>query len=585
MDNKEIVNNIPESKPLLRVLPLGGLLDIGGNATLLETKEGAILIDCGLLFPNDDEPGIDYLVPSLSYIKDNNIKLLALFITHGHEDHIGAIPYLLENFDIPVYGSALALGLLANRLKNVTWQRFPVNDFEEIEEGPFKVTFIPVTHSVPFAFALKIVTPAGVVIHSGDFKIDPRPRDGRLTAVDSLQKSGDEGVLLLLSDSTNAREKGQSPSEYMAASRLTAVIASTTGRVAVTTFASHLHRVAAIIEASVNSGRRVMLVGKAMREAVALGKDCGIIDYPEEIFLNQADYPKLEDKMVTIIASGSQGEAYSAMTQIAYGEHGHVDLEEGDVAIFSARHIPGNEQAISRAVNALVSRGVKVYTEIDGVHASGHGYQEELAKFIELLRPKYFVPIHGQPIQRVAHRELAMEKGLLKENTFILSDGQPLDFYQIDGEIVPYSGEPVEASYLSVDGKVIGDISEQVLADRRDLSEHGVLFCSLVVDENCNLITMPKVTARGLILLKENTDFFDKIANNIADFWPTLSQAERLDDETAFMEIKRVSRSLVKAQLGRRPLVVVTIHRLNETDNRAEKNENHAQQLTDQAEA
>jgi ribonuclease J len=334
--------------------------------------------------------------------------------------------------------------------------------------------------------------------------------------------------------------------------------------VAVTTFASHLHRVAAIIEASIKAGRKVMLVGKAMREAVALGNECGIIDYPPETFLNQSEYPKLEDKMVTVIASGSQGEAYSAMTQIAYGEHGHVDLEEGDVAIFSARHIPGNEQAISRAVNALVSRGVKVYTEIDGVHASGHGHREELAKFIELLRPKYFVPIHGQPIQRVAHRDIALEKGLLKENTFILCDGKPLDFFAQEGEIIPYPGEPVAASYLSVDGKVIGDICEQVLADRRDLSEHGVLFCSLVLDERGYLLVAPKVTARGLILLKDNDDFFAEAAANIMEFWPTLSPAERFDDEAAFMEIKRVSRSFIKARLGRRPLVAVIIHRLGE---------------------
>ncbi len=563
MTNCDIMPAAEKPKPLLRVLPLGGLKDIGGNATLLETKEGAILIDCGLLFPNDDEPGIDYLVPSLSYLKENNVKLLALFITHGHEDHIGAVPYLLENFNVPVYGSAIALGLINSRLKNTPWQPQTVSDGQTVAAGPFKVTFIPVTHSVPLSFALKIETPAGTVIHSGDFKIDPKPRDGRLTDVAALKAAGDSGVLLLLSDSTNAREKGQSPSEAAAAAKLAEVIAKATGRVAVTTFASHLHRVAAIIEASVNNGRKVMLVGKAMREAVALGNECGLIEYSPDIFVNQSDYPKLEDKMVTIIASGSQGEAYSAMTQIAYGEHGHVDLQEGDVAIFSARHIPGNEQAISRAVNALVSRGVKVYTDLDGVHASGHGHREELAKFIELLRPKYFVPIHGQPIQRVAHRDLAQEKGLLKENTFILSDGEPLDFLDLNGEIIPYPGEPVAASYLSVDGKVIGDISEQVLADRRDLSEHGVFFCSLVLDDRGYLLTPPKVTARGLILLKDNTALLDEAAAAVQEFWPTLSPAERLDDEAAFAEIKRVCRSFIKTQLGRRPLIVTTIHRLD----------------------
>lgn len=554
---------IDSEKPLLRVIPLGGLQDIGGNATLLETPEGSILIDCGLLFPNDDEPGIDYLVPSLQYLEESDIPLLGLFITHGHEDHIGAIPYLLEHFNVPVYGSALALGLLASRLRTTDWHRCIVHDNDQVKVGPFTITFIPVTHSVPMAFSLKINTPAGVVIHSGDFKMDPRPRDGRLTDIAQLQAAGDEGVTLLLSDSTNAKEKGRSPSEHQAASRLAQVIAAATGRVAVTTFASHLHRVAAIVEASLNNDRQIVLVGRAMKEAVTLGVECGILHYPLDIFLSPNDFPNITDKKVTILASGSQGEAYSAMTQIAFGEHGIIELEKGDVAIFSARHIPGNEQAISRAVNALVDRGVKVYTEADGVHASGHGRQEELKDFIELVRPKFFVPLHGQPIQRVAHQELALEAGIAEGDTFLLSDGEPLDFYLRGGEIVPYRGDKVETGYLSVDGKVIGDISEQVLADRRELSERGIVFCSLVVSgEDQSLVDRPKLDSRGVVLMKENEDLINGAIDEVVNTWKYLFVETRKDEEQAFLEIRRVLRSYMKSQLGRRPLIIVNIHRI-----------------------
>jgi len=490
-------------KNRLRVIPLGGLDGIGKNMTVLELGNDMIVIDAGLMFPDDDHPGIDLILPDYSYIVQRRDKLRGIIITHGHEDHTGALPYLLKDLGapVPVLGTNLTLGIIAGKLEEHRIKKPKLREIKpggHVNLGMFGLDFFAVNHSIPDGVAVYVRTPAGTVLHTGDFKLDQTPIDGRFTDFAGFARAAKQGVTLLLSDSTGAENPGHTPSEAVVGSSLRSIFASAQQRIIVASFASHVHRVQQICDAAVACGRKVVVTGRSMVNITRIARDLGYLHIADDDIVDAYAMGNLPADQVMVLCTGSQGEPLSALARIANGDHRTVKLEEGDTVVISASPVPGNEKAVSRVMNRLYHAGANVvHKGMARVHVSGHASAEELKLMLNLVKPEYMMPVHGEIRHLHAHRELAKSVGIPEENVFLLDNGDCLEM----DESGVRRGKPVESGVVYVDGLTVGDLDQVVLRDRQLLSSDGLAMIVVAIDTRKGAVVgAPEVITRGLVL-------------------------------------------------------------------------------------
>lgn len=500
-------------KESLRIIPLGGLGEIGKNITAIEYEDEIIVIDCGISFPDEDMYGIDLVIPDIKYLLDNKDKVKGLFLTHGHEDHIGAIPYILKQINMPVYGTKPTIGLVESKLKEHDMlsktNLIPISPGESIKLNKLIIEFIRVTHSIAESCALAIHTPIGTVLHTGDFKIDYTPIDGKVMDLNRIAQLGQEGILLLMADSTNVERAGHSLSEKIIGETLNRIISNANGRVIVATFASNIHRMQQIADASMMYNRKIVFSGRSMENISNVAMDLGYLHIPKESIVGIEDLNRYPSDKITIITTGSQGEPMAGLSRIAYGSHRHISIEQDDLFIISASPIPGNDKLVSRVINQLYRKGVEViYEDLEDIHVSGHAYKEELKLIHTLVKPKYFMPVHGEYRHLKHHSDLALKLGMDKSNVFTLETGQVLEISQ-DKAIAT---EKVHTGVVFVDGIGIGDVGNIVLRDRRDLARDGMVTIVVAINkETYSIVSGPDIITRGFIYARESEGLIKKI--------------------------------------------------------------------------
>ncbi len=495
----------------LRIVALGGLTEIGRNMTVFEYKSKLLIVDCGVLFPEDNQPGIDLILPDFSYIRDRLQDVVGIFLTHGHEDHIGAVPYLLrERGDIALYGSALTLALITAKLKEhrISPLTREVREGGTEDIGPFTLEFVAVNHSIPDALAVVINTDAGRVLATGDFKMDQLPLDGRITDLRTFARLGEQGVDLFMVDSTNADIPGFTPSEREIMPALNRVISSTKRRVIVASFSSHVHRVQQVIDIAAQHGRKVVFIGRSMVRNMKIAEDMGYLHVPADLVIDAKDLDQYDDNVV-LICTGSQGEPMAALSRMANGDH-QIRVGEGDTVILASSLIPGNENSVFRVINELTRFGAKVVHKANAmVHVSGHAAAGELLYCYNIVKPKYVMPIHGEWRHMKANAELAIQSGVPRGNTFIVDNGVVIDLINHEAEVVG----AVPVGFVFVDGQSIGDITESSLKDRRILGEEGFISCVVVIDsQSGKIVAGPDIHARGF---NEDAAMFDEVKMRI----------------------------------------------------------------------
>ena len=538
----------------LRVIPLGGLGEIGLNLLVLEHGDTAIAIDCGVMFPDASMPGIDVAIPDVTYLRGLGERFRAIFLTHGHEDHIGALPYVLAERAVPVYGTPLTLGFVRERLgEHGISPTLAAYGAEPCRVGPFAVEPFAMTHSIPDSVGLAIRTPVGIVVHTGDFKLDQTPLDGRLPDIGRLAELGAEGVALLFSDSTNVEHAGITPSERSVGAELEVIFRQARGRVLVTTFSSHIHRMQQVIDLAARFGRKVALVGRSLVVHVGVARDLDLLQVPEGTLVDLARARDLPREQVALITAGSQAEAASALVRIAMGDHALVRLDPGDVVVLSSRIIPGNERAISSLMNHLYRRGaVVLHDRMARVHVSGHASQEELKLVLNLVRPRHFVPVHGEYRHLVRHQRLAMEVGVPAEGCHLLEDGDVLELDDAGAR----RAERVIAGRVFVDGKGIGDVKDVVLRDRRHLSEDGLVLAVLAIHQRSGeIVAGPDLVSRGVVGEEASPEVLDAARGAVMEALVALNPESRTDPAEVKEEIRRALRRYFK-RLDRRPVIL-----------------------------
>jgi ribonuclease J len=498
----------PES--VLKIIPIGGLNEIGKNMTLLEYEDEIMIIDCGMSFPDDDMLGIDVVIPDFSYLIANREKIRGLVITHGHEDHIGAIPYFLRDFDVPVYGTRLTMGLVQSKLEEhgITGDLETINAGECFKIGSyFEVEAIRTTHSIADSICIAVRTPVGVVFHSGDFKIDYTPVDGDPINLGKLAEIGEQGVRLMLCDSTNATRPGFTKSERSVGETLGTIFSTAKNRIIIATFSSNVHRVQKIIENACACGRKVAVSGRSMERVVSIASELGYLDIPEGTLVNIRSAKNIPDDQLVIITTGSQGEPMSALSRIAYGEHKDVKIKPGDMVILSSTPVPGNEKSVSTVVNKLFEDGADViYSDIAEIHVSGHACQEELKLIHTLIKPDYFMPVHGEYRHLMRHARLAEELGEDPDNIFVLGNGDIL--YLTENEAF-CERDMVPSDAILVDGLGVGDVGNIVLRDRKNLSKSGLVIVCFAVAKEGYVVSGPEIVSRGFVYVKEHEDLIE----------------------------------------------------------------------------
>jgi len=549
-----------QAVPSLRVIPLGGLGEIGKNMMVLESEGNLLVIDAGLMFPTSEMHGIDIVIPDATYVMERMDKVRGIVLTHGHEDHIGALPYFIEQgLRVPIYATALTQGLLEVKLREqklineVDLHTITADDV--IELSPFTVEFFHTTHSFPDSVGVAVKTPAGRVIVTSDYRFDPTPADGRPTEEHKLKKWGDEGVLLLLADSTNAERKGSTASEATVEQMLEEVMSQAEGRVLMATFASNLGRVQQMINVARRHGRRLGVVGRSMVNNVRIAIKLGYLDIKEDDLLTAGEMESLPGREVAIVATGSQGEPTSAMVRMSMGEHRQLTLREGDTVILSAVPIPGNEELFNRTVDNLFRQGVNVlYHELGNVHVSGHGGQDDYWHMLDLTRPKYFIPVHGEYRHLVLHARLAERWGLPKEHIFVVEDGETVEFgnFSGSGAIEARRGEKLEAGHVYVDGLGVGDIGNVVLRDRRQLSQEGFIVCIVAIDEfDGEIIYGPEIVSRGFVYMREQEDLIRRAEEAVSKVLKKKAPIAVLENK-----IKDALGTFAAREIGRRPMIL-----------------------------
>ena len=546
-------NNIFK-KSKLKIIPLGGLHEIGKNITVFEYENEIIVIDCGLSFPEDDMLGIDLVIPDITYLEKNVDRIKGLIITHGHEDHIGAVPYLLKKINIPIYAPRLAAGLIRNKLEEHKLLRstklIEVTQGQTINLGKnFKVEFIRSSHSIPDSVMLAITTPAGTILHTGDFKVDYTPIDGKIMDFGRIAEIGNQGVLALMSDSTNSERKGYTMSESSVGEVFDKLFVNCTKRIVVATFASNVHRVQQIVNSAVKNNRKIAVCGRSMINMIETARELGYIECPENIFIDIDMIGNYTDEQLVIITTGSQGEPMSALTRMAAGDHRKVKITPNDLVIISATPIPGNEKFVSKVIDDLMQIGAEVvYSSLYDIHVSGHACQEEQKLIIALAKPKYFIPVHGEYRQLIAHSETAQSMGIDKDNIIMLSNGRILEIDENGAELT----SSVPSGRVLVDGLGVGDVGNVVLRDRQHLSQDGLIVIVLTMDSTTGeVVAGPDVISRGFVYVRESENLMDDVKSvvrheikkceerGIRD-WSTIKTAARENlKDYIFMKTKR----------------------------------------------
>ncbi len=546
----------------LKVVMLGGLSEIGKNLAVIEYENEMIVVDCGIGFPDDEMPGVDLVLPDFTYLKENADKLKGVFITHGHEDHVGGVPYLLKLIDTPVFGTKLSIGIIKNKLRehnlDYTPELVPVEAGDSVKVGNFTVEFIRVNHSIADSCCLAIRTPAGTVLHSGDFKLDTTPVDGEIMDLNRLSQIGSEGVLLLMCESTNVEHPGYTPSERTVGEALDNIFRHNTDkRLIISTFSSNVHRVQQIINKSALYGRKVAITGRSMLNIVSAAVELGYMTFPENTLIDISEIRKFNPEQLTIISTGAQGEPMSALYRMVFGEHDKVQLGPKDLVIISAHTIPGNEKLVDKIINELYRTGIAVYRDSSqDVHVSGHACREEIKLMHALTRPKYFMPIHGECKHLYEHKVLAMEMGMPPDRIFVSEIGKVLE---VSESSAGFNGT-VPSGVTLIDGSGIGDVGSIVLRDRKHLSEDGLIMVVAVInDHDMSISAGPDIISRGFVYMKESEELMNDLKSIAFD-----SLSDSLDAGLRdFTQIKgRLKDDLSKAiyqRTKRKPMVLPVI--------------------------
>ena len=546
------------AEPAVRLIPLGGLGEIGLNMMLVESGDDIIAVDCGLLFPDDEMPGVDYVIPDWTYLREQRDRFRAVVLTHGHEDHIGALAYLLREFDVPVYGTPLTLAIARHRLTELgalaRADLRPYRPGDETRVGGLVVEPIRVTHSIADGIGLAIETPAGTVVHTGDFKLDESPVDAAQPDYARFRGLGERGVLALCSDSTNVGRPGRTGSETEVGAALQGRFAQAPGRILVATFASHIHRIQQVLNLAAACSRKVALLGRSMVANVAVASELGYLKVPDGLLVTLEELGELPARRQVILSTGSQGETHSAVSLIAAGEHKDVSVGAGDLVIFSSRVIPGNERVIGRAINALLRRGAEVlWEDVAFVHVSGHASQEDLKHMIALTRPRYFMPVHGEYRHLLQHARLAEGAGVPPERVFLVEDGLGLELSK--------SGARVLAGYptgrIFVDGKGIGDVGQVVLRDRQLLAEAGMVVVALTIDKiSGSVVAGPEIASRGFVYMKESDELMEEVKRAVREALAAREEPEVIDRELIGAIARSAVRRFINQRFDRKPVVI-----------------------------
>ena len=549
-------------KSKLKIIPLGGLHEIGKNITVFEYEDEIIVVDCGLSFPEDDMLGIDLVIPDITYLIKNQEKIKGMVITHGHEDHIGGIPYFLKQINVPIYATRLTVGLINNKLEEHKLLRstdmHTVNQGDIIKLGKnFKVEFIRSSHSIPDSVMLAITTPAGTILHTGDFKVDYTPIDGQIMNFGRIAELGQQGILALMADSTNAERKGFTMSESSVGEVFEKLFLNCTKRIVVATFASNVHRIQQIVNSAVKYGRKIAVCGRSMINMISTAIELGYIECPDNLFIDIDMIGSYTDDQLVIITTGSQGEPMSALTRMAAGDHRKVKITPNDLIIISATPIPGNEKYVSKVIDDLMQLGAEVvYSALADVHVSGHACQEEQKLILALAKPKYFIPVHGEYRQLRAHQETAELMGIDKDNIFMLTNGRVLE---IDSEEARFNGS-VPSGRVLVDGLGVGDVGNIVLRDRQHLAQDGLIVIVLTMDSQTGeVVAGPDVISRGFVYVRESENLMDDVKSVVRHEVAKCEERGIRDWSTIKSTVKENLRDYLFIKTKRNPMIIPII--------------------------
>ena len=549
-------------KSKLKIIPLGGLHEIGKNITVFEYEDEIIIVDCGISFPEDDMLGVDLVIPDVTYLVKNQEKIRGMVITHGHEDHIGGIPYFLKQINVPIYATRLTAGLISNKLEEHKLLRSTdmriVNQGDTIKLGKnFKVEFIRSSHSIPDSVMLAITTPAGTVLHTGDFKVDYTPIDGQIMDFGRIAELGQQGILALMADSTNAERKGFTMSESSVGEVFEKLFLNCTKRIVVATFASNVHRIQQIVNSAVKYGRKIAVCGRSMINMISTAVELGYIDCPENLFIDIDMIGSYTDDQLVIITTGSQGEPMSALTRMAAGDHRKVKITPNDLIIISATPIPGNEKYVSKVIDDLMQLGAEVvYSALADVHVSGHACQEEQKLILALAKPKYFIPVHGEYRQLRAHQETAELMGIDKDNIFMLTNGRVLEMNE---EEAKFNGS-VPSGRVLVDGLGVGDVGNIVLRDRQHLAQDGLIVIVLTMDSQTGeVVAGPDVISRGFVYVRESENLMDDVKSVVRHEVAKCEERGVRDWSTIKSTVKENLRDYLFIKTKRNPMIIPII--------------------------
>ncbi len=542
------------------IIPLGGLEEIGLNMTVFQCAGDLIIVDAGLMFPEEDMLGVDFVIPDFSYILDNREKVRAIILTHGHEDHTGALPFLLKEINVPVYGTPLTLALVREKLNEhgiTDISLISVKPRDMVTLGVFKIEFMRVTHSIVDGVGLGINTPFGNIIHTGDFKLDPTPVDGELMDFHKFSEYGEKGTLLMLSDSTNAEKGGFTFSEKEVRRAFEDIFSKAKGRIIIATFASNIHRIQQAIDVAVQYGRRVIMCGKSIVSNSQIALDLGYLKMPEKTWVRLENLSDLPDNEAVIITTGSQGEPMSVLSRIAIDEHKHIKIKEGDTVILSAKIIPGNERSIGRIINHLMRRGADViYEKVSEIHVSGHASKEELKLMMNIVRPRYFMPIHGEYRHLKYHAKLAEKSGIPAENVFIMEDGGVLE---ITGEGASKNGK-VTSGRVFIDGKDIGGVEDIVLRDRKRLAHDGIVIVLVGIEKfTKKIVSGPEIISRGFVFEDASQDIINEVRELMTNTLVNLEGDIISDVSLIQAKLRSTLKKYLRNTMDRKPMIMPII--------------------------
>ncbi|WP_031479551.1 ribonuclease J [Maridesulfovibrio frigidus] len=562
------------NEPQLTVCPLGGLGEIGLNCMMLSTPESVVVIDCGLQFPDQALFGVDIAIPRFDHILANKDRLKAIILTHGHEDHIGALPWLLPYINVPIYGSSFTLGLVKNKLQEHNLLDYvdlrEVKPYDRVDLGDLAFNFFPVCHSIVDGFGLGIETPVGRVVHTGDFKIDRNPLDGHGTDLEAFRKFSEQGATLLFSDSTNVEQDGYALTERDIKASMKGLFEKAEGRILVTLFSSHIQRMQEIFDLAEETGRKVGISGRSLARNIDLARDMGQLQISSSSIVEPDDLPYYHDHEIVLLVTGSQGESLAALARLSTGEHRQLRIHEGDLVLMSSRCIPGNTKAITKVINNLYKLGAEVLHERKhGIHASGHAHKEELRTMLETVKPKYFIPVHGEYRHLVKHSRLAVETGVAVEKSLVIEDGEPITFLTHGIRLE----NTVNAECTLVDGKGVGDVGQSVIKERQLLAGEGLVVVTIIIDENTGeILRGPEVTSKGFVFEKKYSHLLEDAKCIILDVFENIPPGQTIKLKE---RIRSALRRFFRKVLGRDPVVIPLIISL--TGNEAQERDSRCE--------